>query len=232
VALFAGGAVLAVSEIAAAYRAGPFASAERLARVHRPDPGAIDALVVEAAASIADSGDCAPQLLRPVGALLAERLDLVNEAVDYDDFVGTMSTAERFYTHAVACAPASSQAWTRLGLLDLVATGDLGRADSRVDVAGWNSPVFWPDLDKRIAYWKLRAERASESLNPGMGRDIATLLTHARPADILLAVDGASPEFLVQVGYHVRVLSPDRVDELRAVGVGGPKPEAEGGSQS
>jgi hypothetical protein len=224
-ALFAAGAVVAISQVVAEYRAGPFAAAERLSRVHRPDAEAVDVMALEAAKAIVDGGSCAPQVIEPVGALLAERLDIVNEAVDYDAFVDTVSTAERFYGHAVACAPASSRAWTRLGLIDLVATGDLDRADGRVDVAGWNSPVFWPDLVQRIAYWKQRARRSDETHNPGLGRDVSTLLAHARPEDVVLAVEGASPEFLAQVAYQVTVLPPERIETLRSVGVGGPKPD-------
>jgi hypothetical protein len=224
-ALFTASGVVAVAEIVSEYRSGPFASAARITREQRAEPVATDALVRTAAATIADGGNCAPQVLEPVGQLLAEQLDLVNEAVDYERFVDTVTTAERFYSHAVACAPASSRAWTRLALLDLVATSDLDRADSRVDVAGWNSPVFWPDLVQRVGYWKHRSLRASVSLHDGLRHDLGTLLTYARPDDVLLAVDGAGPAFRAQMGYHLTVLPPERLAELRAVGIGGPKPE-------
>lgn len=224
-ALFSIGLGAAVAQLSAEYRSGTAASAGRLARDERADPDAIDRTIRETAGSVADGGTCAPVLLEPTGALLAEQLDLANEAEDYDGFVALASTAEAFYLHALGCDPTSSRVWTRLGTLEVVATNDLAKADRRVEIAGWNSPVFWPDLKQRIAYWKHRSLRSGDKLNDGMGRDLQTLLSHAKIDDIRLSMEGASPEFLAQLAYHVRVLSPERVAELKDIGLAGGHPE-------
>lgn len=220
-ALFGVAAVVSAAQLFGEVSAAPLVAASRLDRAQRADVDAVDRTALSAAETAVATGDCDPALTGALSDLIAERLDTVNPATGYDDWLAAMSTAGTFYRHAIACSPSSPVNWARLGALDLIATGDSEAGDRKVEIAGWVSPVFYPDLAQRIFYWRNRPLKDGETYGEPMRRDLRTVLLHARHQDVRRLLRGASTEFRVQVAFEMRALPEQRVAQLAEAGIGG-----------
>ncbi len=169
------------------------------------------------AAAMAREDRCGPFAVRAGTSVLMIGLD---RSVGEDEAPGPeqLQEARAFLRHAVRCSPGDGNLWIRLALVEQALGAAADAQAGLITTAARLAPAEPATLAARIVFWVESDPETRRLARTALRSDLATLLAHAAPGDIVALLTNPPDDVQGDVLAVLARLDPQRRAALIAAG--------------